>query len=412
MEELLFDSYERPVPAVRPDVQRIPIQHNGEPILYFFDALGYATEDFTLPFDSYNILSLLDGYRSINDIMAYSNGNVGKEDLLNYIKYLDENRILNSREFVRQSQKIEEAYESELFHMATTAGVSYPANPNELITMLNKAFDENEKSESVNSRALYAPHIDPRVGMGSFVKAFSSITHLKPKRVVILATSHYAGMYGDIYAETPFIISDKTFQLPNGSISSSKTFRKELTDRFELDKIGVTFQDRAHRVEHSIELHLLFLNHIWKHNFEVIPILVSSMDELFYTENSYREQQADRFGLVLRTLFEDDPDTFFLISGDLSHVGLKFGDIQNARDMFDEVREHDALFMAEAIKGNPDALISIMKENYDKYRVCGFPPLVTFLKTFPDRIGQILSYDLWDEHERESAVSFGSIAFY
>ena len=40
-----------------------------------------------------------------------------------------------------------------------------------------------------------------------------------------------------------------------------------------------------------------------------------------------------------------------------------------------------------------------------------FSPLVTFLTAFNGIEGKVLNYDVWDEKERESAVTYGSILF-
>ena len=409
-QESLFNSFDRPIPPVRYDIQQIPIQQNGEDLLYFYDSLSYCTNDFTLPADSHSILSLLDGNRSIDELITLSHGEVSKNDLLNYVRYLDENGILHSENFQQLSKQIETDYEQSGFHISNTAGVSFPNNPTQLIKYLNKAFERHEQSDAQQARALYAPHIDPRVGLSAFVKAFSAIRDLKPKKVFVLATSHYSGMYGDLYNDFPFIVSEKTFQLPNGSIEAHKDFRRMLSPK-KWNKIGVSFRDRAHRVEHSIELHLLFLNHIWKHDFEIIPILIGGMDELLYSENSHTQAQMETFAAFLEETYGDDPEAFFLISGDLSHFGKKFGDAEPAQTLMPEVQANDQLILNAGASGNPKHLIYAMRETYDKFRICGFPPLVTFLSAFSNLKGEVLSYDLWDEQERESAVTFGSILF-
>jgi AmmeMemoRadiSam system protein B len=409
-QESLFNSFNEPIPPVRYDIQSIPIQQEGEQFLYFYDSLSYSTNDFTLPSDSETILSLLDGNRSIDDLIKLSIGEVSKNDLLNYVRFLDENGILYSPYFKQLSEKMELDYEQSRFHLSTTAGLSFPNNPTELIDYLKIAFTNHENGESKIARALYAPHIDPRVGLSSYVKAFSSIKDLTPKKVFILATSHYSGMYGKLYDEFPFIVSEKTFQLPNGSIDTNKDFRRMLSPK-KWNQIGVSFHDRAHRVEHSIELHLLFLNHIWKHDFEIIPILVGGLDELLYADESHKQAQMEAFAAFLEETYGDDPETFFLISGDLSHFGKKFGDEEAASTMFEDVESNDRLFMQAGASGNPKHLLYMMKENYDKYRICGFSPLMTFLTAFNGIEGKILNYDVWDEQERESAVSYGSILF-
>lgn len=408
----LFKSYDQPIPPLRYDVQRIPLNQNGHSLIYFYDSMGYATPEFAIPSDAEAILSLIDGVRSVEEIMKFSSDDVTKEQILGYVRFLDEHGLLDSDHFKEHSELVESEYERSQVHHCTTAGVSYPADPEELTSFLDQAFEEHEQIEPVESaKALYAPHIDPRVGMSSYVKAFSSIRSLKPKRVIILATSHYAGLYGKMYEDSPFIISDKTFSMPNGEISCNKPSTEVILNSFQdLSKAGISDQSRAHRVEHSIELHLLFLNYIWDHDFEIVSVLVGGMDELMYSRNSHKEEQLDYFSSLLRNEF-DDEDTFFLISGDLSHFGRKFGDPRPAEKMFSEVKSNDDRFLDCGVKADPEKMIHLMSEEYDPYRICGFPPLLTFLKTFPGLKGEILSYDLWDERERESAVSFGSILY-
>ncbi len=409
-QESLFNSFSEPIPPVRYDLQQFPVEQEGEQYLYFYDALNYATKNFTLPSDSESVLRFIDGQRSIDNLIKLSSGEVSKNDLLNYVRYLDENGILHSSYFKQLAEQIEIDYEQSRYHLSNTAGLSYPNNPNDLIEYLITAFKSNGNASPRDARALFAPHIDPRVGLSSYVKAFSAIKDIKPKTVFILATSHYSGMYGELYNEFPFIVSEKTFQLPNGSLNANQNFRRSMSPK-KWNKIGVSFQDRAHRVEHSIELHLLFLNHIWKHDFEIIPILIGGMDELLYSESSHKQAQMETFAAFLNENYADDPEAFFLISGDLSHFGKKFGDNEAAKTMFDTVEDNDRLFMQAGASGNPKHLIYMMRENFDKFRICGFSPLVTFLTAFNGIEGSIISYDLWDESDSESAVSYGSILF-
>ncbi len=412
MNEQIFNSFTLPIPPLRFDLQRITVEQNGQTLIHFYDSLGYTTANFALPIEAEAILSLFDGNRSVNDILAYSSDEVTKEEILSYAQFLDEHRLLDSPYFAEQAEATEQNYEISNIHTPVTAGNSYPEDAHELKTFLDEAFTSNEQTTPVdNAKALFAPHIDPRVGMKSYIKAFSAIKNLKPKRVVILATSHYSGLYGDLYEETPFIISEKTFTLPNGDVKANSENIAQLKRITDKKKLGVSFQDRAFRIEHSVELHLLFLNHIWNHDFSIIPILVGGFDELLYMEGGFRAQQVDEFSRLLNKQFGNDDDTFFLISGDLSHFGKKFGDAKPARELVKSIQEFDHQFVQSAIASNADEMRSLLKRDYDATRICGFPPLLSFLRTMPNLKGTQLSYDLWDEIERESAVSFGSIIY-
>lgn len=412
MTDKLFNTYSEPIPPLRYDIQRIPVQDNGQDFIYFFDQLDYATPNFALPKDAEPILSLIDGNRSVNDIIKFSSDEVTKEQILGYARFLDENGLLDSAYFEEHAELIESEYEKSDVHQSTTAGSSFPADEKELKLFLNKAFKKYENANPVSpAKALYAPHIDPRVGMPSYVKAFSAIKNLTPKRVFILATSHYAGLYGDVYANKPFIFSRKDFNLPNGLVKSDQNAISLIKEQTSHDEIfGASFSDRGHRIEHSIELHLLFLNHIWNHEFEIVPILVGGFDELLYAEDGFQAHQIEAFTYLLNQQFNNE-ENFFLISGDLAHFGRKFGDQEPAKLMMDKVKAFDESFLEVGADNDSKTMRKIMSADYDPYRICGFPPLYTFLNAFSNTKGEVLSYNVWDEKERDSAVSFGSILF-
>lgn len=408
----LFNSKTNPVPFIRPELDIIPVESDGKSFLYFYDMLGYTTPNFALNSQISTVLSLLDGNKSVKDLSPYFGDGVTTDQILEYIRFLDEHCLLYSNHFKQHAETIEKEYESSSVHQSTTAGTSYPSNPGELTSFLDEAFSKyatNGLPAKTHAKALYAPHIDPRIGLESYVKAFNSIKDLTPRRVIILATSHYSDLYPKIYNNKPFVISKKDFEMPLGTIK---------TDRQSIDLLleqsydaGLSEQDRAHRIEHSIELHLVFLSHLWKHDYQIIPILVGGFDELYYMENGHLSKQVEQFSRLINEFFGDDKDTLFLISGDLAHIGKKFGDEAPAASLFNEVKSFDRMFMDYARKGNGQALLDLMKTNYDLYRICGFAPLYTFLKSMPGVSGRVLCYDLWDESERESAVTFGSILY-
>ncbi len=141
------------------------------------------------------------------------------------------------------------------------------------------------------------------------------------------------------------------------------------------------------------------------------PFLIRDLDDIFYMEDGHLGKQIDNFSKQLRTRLGEDDETFFLISGDLAHFGKKFGDESVASTMFEEVKQFDQRFLEAASQNHRKEMLGLMKEDMDPYRICGFPPLYTFLQSMPELKGDILGYDLWDERERDSAVTFGSILY-
>ncbi|MGM0587845.1 MAG: AmmeMemoRadiSam system protein B [Bacteroidota bacterium] len=414
----LFDSLTQPVPPLRRDVQMVPVSHKGQRFVVAHDSMGYVPHGFALPAEAVQLLHVFDGRTTLQQLMNQieqqaQDEQVGEEQLRTFVRQLDEYRLLYSDHFKHYAEKMERAFEEADVRKPTSAGISYPDEKSDLIAQLDDAFAQwaalEKHAEEATPKALYAPHIDPRVGMESYVKAFKSIRNLQPKRVVIIATSHYSGTYPEVYQDTPFIASRKTFELPHGSIAADQQALDQLEQKAE--RLGVSFQDRAHRTEHSIELHLLFLRYIWSHDFEIVPLLVGDFQDLFYMRDGHTGDKLDQMAQWLRNQYADDPDTFFLISGDLAHIGPKFGDQQSAREMLEPVKSFDEQFLELAQRNDSQGLIEHMKAEFDPYRICGFPPLLTFLETLPEVRGKQLSYQVWDESERDSAVTFGSLLF-
>lgn len=416
MNTRLFNSLYDPIPGLRGDLEIIPVQHEGRDYLYFYDMLGYVTPNFIIERSSAQIIALFDGKSTIDYLLhEFNQGEnvIRYNDVLNFVQFLDKNCILYSDYFRQEVKEKENTFEKLDVRPPICAGSSYPAEKEEIIRQFDAEFEKYNSPDSLNRsrkiKALYAPHIDPRVGMASYVKAFAPLRDLKPERVVVLATSHYSGLYRKTYTNKPFIISSKHFDTPLGRITNDRQAFNELRQS-EMD-LGCSFSDRAHRIEHSIELHLINLRYLWKHDFKILPILVGSFDELLYMEHGHRGQQVKNLADYLFKKYGSDDDTLFLISGDLAHFGKKFGDSVPARTLFEEVRQFDNQFLDRARQGNSSLVLDLVKEVNDRYRICGFPPLLTFLKAMPGITGQITSYDLWDESERESAVTFGSILF-
>ena len=404
---MIFDSYNSPVPSVRRDLELIPINDKGREILYFHDALKYMQANFALDLKVQPILSLLTGRHSVEQITSLLNNSIGQEELLSFIQFLDDHLILESKNFKIRSEEFENDFESSSVRKPALAGQSYPDDKKSYKRFIGEILESGASPEILPKKALFAPHIEIQIGRNSYSRAFSSLKKIAPKRVVIFATAHYAGLYGSMYDNLPFIGTQKDFELPGRTISTDKKVIEALNINSE--NTGFTVHDRAHRIEHSIETHLVFLDQIWKHEFEIVPILVSSFDELFYKKDGNLASKLNAFSDQIKSL--DDKDTFYLISGDLSHIGKKFGDSDAASKIRDKASVSDRKFIRLSEENNPNLLLEQIGKNYDAYRVCGFSPILTFMKAFPGIKGHELSYEWWDETERESAVSFGAIGY-
>lgn len=410
-----FDNPQIPLPAVRFDIECVPQLHQEERIWVFYDAYGYATQPFALKDEAAKWLGFFTGRDSVVDIATREKlpaDHPGLKELVNFGRFLDQHGILDTPSLRGKQQNMELDFERASVRQPTCQDASYPADPQQLSSWLDEVLNSVKTSSFPQPlKALFAPHIDLRIGLDIYIQAFNHLKNSAPKRVAVIATSHYSGAYPEVYSNKPFVLTTKDFHVGSRTLSNAKKDTANLASH-----LGdwATLHDRAHRIEHSIELHLIWAQHIWKHKFEIIPILVGSFDDLLYSDSPKLEQGIAQCSDWLNSFMKQE-DTFVLISGDLGHVGQKFGDKNPAHEMFEQIADFDKSFLQFAESRNPAQLKDLMKSNGDAFRMCGFPPLYSFLNAIKQDdkwTAKIIGRALWDERERLSAVSYGSVAFF
>lgn len=407
---MIFHSFTQKLPPIRYDIDIIPVQHEGEELIYFHDPMGYIQENFILDSGIAPYLDYFGQHLSIDELSQKGHFNADKKEFLTLVQFLDENNVLHSNHYKLFREKTESRFEEATYRDPWLAGKSYPEDPDEMAAYVHSLFEKPSETGTPGLgtiKALYAPHIDISVGSEHYASVFLQLKEMRPRRVVILGTSHYAGSYHPAYEGTPFIGSVKDYQLPGRVFKTDREYLNLLSDQSPDN--GFTLQDRAHRIEHSIETHLLFVSQLWKHDFTVVPVLVAGLEEILYHPKADLMRKTEQFARQLKQA--DDDDTIYLISGDLSHTGKRFGDSLSASQLKASVQDTDRAFLRLAENSDAAGLLELLRGNLDKTRICGFPPLYLFLKAFGTLRAKKLQYEWWDDTETESAVSFGSVLY-
>ncbi len=187
------------------------------------------------------------------------------------------------------------------------AGLFYPDDPTQLRQTVDRLLAVAEPGNSV-PKALVAPHAG-YVYSGPI--AATAYAKLKPardviKRVVLLGPSHRVPFYGLALSG-----ADR-FDTPLGSVP---------VDQEALESIRALGQvqvlDAAHAMEHSLEVHLPFLQAILA-DFKLVPLVVGEATPAEVSE-------------VLGILWGGE-ETLIVVSSDLSH----YHDYATARHMDEE----------------------------------------------------------------------------
>lgn len=174
------------------------------------------------------------------------------------------------------------------------AGTFYPNDPVTLSSLID-TYLEGEPVSSDSPKALIAPHAGYIYSGPVAGSAYRLLTpfHNKIKHVVLLGPSHRVGFDGMAVPHAT------TFRTPLGDIPLAV----ETINRI-VSHPAINYRDDAHAAEHSLEVHLPFLQQVID-DFDLVPIVVG-------------EASADDVADVLNTLWAGE-DTLIVISTDLSH---------------------------------------------------------------------------------------------
>ena len=174
------------------------------------------------------------------------------------------------------------------------AGQFYARDPDELATTVAMLLDAVPADEAPAPKALIVPHAG-YIYSGPI--AASAYARLRPyhdcyRRVVLLGPSHRVPFQGLAVTDAD------AFSTPLGDVPVD---RQAIA---ELDLPGLTVAAAPHAREHSLEVHLPFLQAVLD-DFALVPIVVGDAD-------------PELVARVLDALW-DGPETLIVISSDLSH---------------------------------------------------------------------------------------------
>lgn len=173
----------------------------------------------------------------------------------------------------------------------------YPAEPTVLqrtvAELLNAAPRDDASAEGV--KALIAPHAGYQYSGITAAHAYRLLESRREriKRVVLLGPAHR------VYLQGMAVPSADAFTTPLGDVPIDKRGVEQA-----LAVAGTQISDDAHAAEHSLEVHLPFLQTVLD-DFQLVPIVVGNC--------SSREVAA-----VLDALWGGD-ETLIVVSSDLSH---------------------------------------------------------------------------------------------
>jgi AmmeMemoRadiSam system protein B len=256
-------------------------------------------------------------------------------------------------------------------------------------------------------RAALIPHIDYHRGGHSFAWGFKEVFEQSDASLfVIVGTSHYSAHR--------FTLTRKDFKTPLGIVPTDQTYIDRLVAHYGA---GLFDDELTHLPEHSIELEVVFLQYLYENRrpFRIVALLVGSFQDCILGNLSPRARTD--IGRMIEALQKVEAETsepvFYIISGDLAHIGPKFGDSQPVNDtQLENSRHMDQALLRQMEKADMNGYFRVVTEEGDSRRICGFPPTYTLLEAIRPSHGRLLHYDRYVHPQGFESVSFASVGFY
>lgn len=396
-------------PCLRPGLAIARDEHDDR-YVYLWDQLRLSNQQQRLSALEFSWLEWFDGERTVREIqleaMRKFNGQLlPLEWFTRLIAKLDDALFLDGPRFREQlASPVREpsclgCYEAE-------AGALRKQLEGLFISRKGPGLPSKQQPDG-RLRAALIPHIDYHRGGPTFAWGFKEVCeHADARLFVIIGTSHYS--------PNRFTLTRKDFKTPLGVARTDQPYIDRLVAHYG---DGLFDDELAHLPEHSIELEVVFLQYLYENrrDIRIVPLLVGSFQDCM-EEKKPPAEAADvrRMIQALQRVEAETPEPIcYIISGDLAHIGPKFGDPYPVEVSFlNHSRQQDQALLQAAEKMDVARYFDLIVQERDSRRICGLPPTYTLLEAVRPRAGQLLHYDQYVHPRGFESVSFASMAFY
>jgi AmmeMemoRadiSam system protein B len=396
-------------PRLRPGLSASRDSRSTEHI-YLYDTWRQSPKPLRLTLAEYRLAEQMNGQRALSQLLETSlalPASGGSAMVHSLLARLDEGLYLDGPRWqARLAAPVREP---------ACIG-TYAADAQELRQQLLELFTDRESSglpdpnvkANGRLRAVLAPHIDYGRGGRTYTWAFKELVEQTTSSLfVIIGTSHYS--------RHRFTLTRKHFKTPLGVVPTDQDY----IDRLEKYYGPALFADeyQAHLPEHSIELEVVLLQYLLAESrpIRIVPLVVGSFhDAVLDRQQPSSSTDVERMMKALVQLEAELPEPpAYIISGDLAHIGPKFGDSMAVHhDWLMQSRAGDEALIEAAEAGNFTAYADLISAEEDRRRICGYPPTYTLLQALKPSSGRLLHYDQYIHPQGYESVSFASMAFY
>jgi AmmeMemoRadiSam system protein B len=389
----------------------VPCQDGSARHVYLVDQLGLSPRPERITLREFLWVRLLDGQRTLREVQSEAMRQEGGE-------------ILPFERFTDMVCRLEEALllDGPRFRAIAEHPVReprcigcYEGEPEALRRQIDRLFTGRAGPGKPGApqpdgqlRAVLLPHIDYPRGGTTYAWGFKELFQRTDASLfVIIGTSHYSSHR--------FTLTRKDFKTPLGVTPTDQPYIDRLVDHYG----DGLFDDElmAHLPEHSIELEVVFLQYLYegRRPIRMVPLVVGSFQDCVEGGvTPAARHDISRMIDALRAAEAAAPEPIcYLISGDLAHIGPKFGDPEPlVETVLTRSRHSDQAILKQAEAADAAGYYRVIADERDARRICGLPPTYVVLDAIRPSRGQVLHYDQYVHPRGQESVSFATMAFY
>ena len=369
------------MPALR---QFLPFgikKREGEPFVGLRDPFMLVKETIVIPLKTFSVIQRIDGETTVEDIATSIGAPLDK--VVNLIKRLDRVGLLWGPTATKlEEESVARLKSGGVFPIRSSGALG--ETPEDCRAQLKQWFDEAEDPElDAPIKAIVAPHLDYDRGWPNYASAYFAWQDSDtPDRVVILGTNHFGSGDG-------VVLSTIGFTTPLGICPADTTVVSKLEERLG-EGVAIDFID--HSAEHSIELHLPWLQYCFGDVPVVAALIPNPLVEMI--DDDGKRTSIDEFVVELREILQEvGGTTLYVSSADLSHVGKQFGEPRpvDEQRQFD-VERHDREMMAKYVGNDADEFVAAMKWNNNATQWCSIGNMSATLKLVQPESIELIDY--------------------
>jgi MEMO1 family protein len=243
-----------------------------------------------------------------------------------------------------------------LVRKPAVAGQFYPANPAELSALIDGCYthplgpgkEPPAPSAKADLVAVVCPHAGYVYSGPVAAHSFLHVSSLRnPELLVIVAPNHY-GIGSGVST-----FKEGEWETPLGRLRVAQEAAKKLTDLAEI----VSIDPDAHRLEHSLEVQLPFLQRIYGDSIPILPV------SLVFQDIDTAKALSSALAKVIK-----GRRTVLVASSDLTHY-----------EPADVAREKDMALLQQVLKMDLDGFYSTLERL--NVTACGFGAIATVMET-------------------------------